>query len=246
MSRLTKVATARSPIWWAVLAVALCGVVATAHGLFEVVAACGVLAFVAALYVPITDGLALVAYAATDRLRGAGRLYAWAVVLLAAGLSGLAQAVYLGGLGEPPPWLRYVVGAWPAIAVAIAAHLLYLVGRPADEPAHEQAHGEADQVARDAPAREPVAHAGVTHASIAEVAHDASAEVAHEPVRPVRHEPAVVTRLAAVPAMARASRRTMSRPAGKTTVLCDAGCGRQVSRSTRTRHRSKGCHEVAA
>lgn len=130
MSRLASAVRARSPIWWAVLAVAGCGVVATAHGLFEVVLACGVLAFMAALYVPITDGLALVAYAATERLKGAARLYAWAVVLLSAGLSGLAQAVMLGGLGEPPVWLRYVVGAWPALAVAIAAHLLWLVGRP--------------------------------------------------------------------------------------------------------------------
>jgi hypothetical protein len=129
VSRLSTAVRARSPIWWAVLAVAACGVVATAHGLYEVVAACGVLAFMAALYVPITDGLALVAYAATDRLEGFARAYAWTVVLLAAGLSGTAQAVMLGGLGEPPVWLRYVVGAWPALAVAIAAHLLWLVGR---------------------------------------------------------------------------------------------------------------------
>ena len=47
MSRLSIAARARSPIWWAVLAVAACGVVATAHGLYEVVAACGVLAFMA-------------------------------------------------------------------------------------------------------------------------------------------------------------------------------------------------------
>lgn len=131
MSRLTATARARSPIWWAALAVAACGVVATAHGLFEVVAACTVPSVLAALYVPITDGLALVAYAATDRLRSWSRAYAWAVVLVAAGLSGTAQAVYLGGLGEPPVQLRYGVGAWPAVAVAVAAHLLWLVARPA-------------------------------------------------------------------------------------------------------------------
>jgi hypothetical protein len=117
-------------LWWAVLGVAVCGVVATAHGLYEVALGCTVPAGISALYVPITDGLALVAYAATDRLRGAARVYAWTVVLVAAGLSGTAQAVMLGGLGEPPVQLRYGVGAWPAVAVAVAAHLLWLVGRP--------------------------------------------------------------------------------------------------------------------
>lgn len=120
----------RPAIWWAALAVAACGVVATAHGAFEVARICAVPWPVAALYVPITDGLALVAYAATDRLRSWARAYAWVVVLVAAGLSGLAQAVALAGLGEPPVQLRYGVGAWPAVAVAVAAHLLWLVSRP--------------------------------------------------------------------------------------------------------------------
>jgi hypothetical protein len=133
MSQLATTARARSAIWWAVLGVAACGVVATAHGLFEVTLGCGVPVVVAALYVPITDGLALVAYAATDRLRSWSRAYAWLVVLVAAGLSGTAQAVYLGGLGAPPVQLRYGVGAWPAVAVAVAAHLLWLVGRPAHD-----------------------------------------------------------------------------------------------------------------
>ena len=84
---------------------------------------------IAWLYPLITDGLALVAYAATARLTGAGRRYAWAVVVLAAGLSGLAQASYLAGGAtlDAPPALRFGVGAWPAVAAAVVAHLLYLL-----------------------------------------------------------------------------------------------------------------------
>jgi hypothetical protein len=82
----------------------------------------------AALYPLITDGLALVAYAATHRLGNGGRRYAWTIVILAAALSGLAQASYLaGGMETTPPWLRFGVGAWPATATAIVAHLLYLL-----------------------------------------------------------------------------------------------------------------------
>lgn len=47
----------------------------------------------------------------------------------AAGLSGLAQAVYLasGATLDASPTLRFGIGAWPAVAAAIAAHLLYLL-----------------------------------------------------------------------------------------------------------------------
>lgn len=97
---------------------------ATAHGLFEVARAAGAPPLIAALYPLITDGLALVAYATTTRLAGPGRRYAWTVVVLAAGLSGLAQASYLaGGVEAAPAALRFGVGAWPAIV----AHLLYLL-----------------------------------------------------------------------------------------------------------------------
>ncbi|MDD7968440.1 hypothetical protein [Actinomycetospora lemnae] len=77
----------------------------------------------------ITDGLALVAYAATARLSGHAARYSWAVVIVAAGLSGLAQAVYLasGATVEAPAVLRFGVGAWPAVAAATVAHLLYLL-----------------------------------------------------------------------------------------------------------------------
>jgi len=133
----------RAAIWLPGLAVALGAAVATAHGLYEVAVAARVPAGIAWLYPLITDGLALVAYAATARLRAGGRRYAWAVVILAAGLSGLAQAAYLAGdapappdpIGSPdmvagfvaPAALRFGVGAWPAIAAAIVAHLLYLL-----------------------------------------------------------------------------------------------------------------------
>ncbi|ALE74378.1 hypothetical protein AD006_25265 [Pseudonocardia sp. EC080610-09] len=116
-------------IWLPGLAVALAAAVATAHGLYEVAVAARVPAALAWLYPVMTDGLALVAYAATARLRAGAARYAWAVVVLAAGLSGLAQAAFLAGdtAVSTPPMLRFGVGAWPAVAAAIVAHLLYLL-----------------------------------------------------------------------------------------------------------------------
>jgi hypothetical protein len=116
-------------VWLPGLAVALGAAVVTAHGLYEVALAAGVPAGIAWLYPLITDGLALVAYAATTRLRAAAACYAWSVVVLAAGLSGLAQAALLGSQTTmaAPTVLRYGVGAWPAVAAAIVAHLLYLL-----------------------------------------------------------------------------------------------------------------------
>jgi hypothetical protein len=130
----------RAAIWLPGLAVALGAAVATAHGLFEVALAARVPVGIAWLYPLITDGLALVAYAATARLHGSAGRYAWSVVVLAAGLSGLAQAAYLASATttlEAPPGLRFGVGAWPAIAAAIVAHLLYLLldtDKPAAQP----------------------------------------------------------------------------------------------------------------
>jgi hypothetical protein len=114
------------------LAVALGAAVATAHGLYEVAAGAGVPTAIAWLYPLITDGLALVAYAATARLAEQGRRYAWCVVVLAAGLSGLAQAGKASGwVGDASPALRFGVGAWPAVAAAIVAHLLFMLGAEA-------------------------------------------------------------------------------------------------------------------
>ena len=119
----------RAVIWLPGLAVALAAAVATAHGLFEVAVAAGVPVGIAWLYPLITDGLALVAYAATARLHAGAARYAWSVVVLAAGLSGLAQAAYLAGGAtlHASPALRFGVGAWPAVAAAVVAHLLYLL-----------------------------------------------------------------------------------------------------------------------
>ena len=130
---MTSPSTAPAGRRWTVLvaglAVALGAGVTTAHGLYEVAAAAGTPPPIAWLYPLITDGLALVAYATTTRLAGHGRRYAWTVVVLAAGLSGLAQATYLaGGVTAAGPALRFGVGAWPAVAAAIAAHLLFLIG----------------------------------------------------------------------------------------------------------------------
>jgi uncharacterized membrane protein YhaH (DUF805 family) len=115
-------------VWVAGLIVALGAGVATAHGLYEVALAAGTPRALAWLYPLITDGLALVAYATTTRLHDHGRRYAWTIVVTAAGLSGLTQASYLaGGVASAPPPLRFAIGAWPAIAAAVVAHLLYLL-----------------------------------------------------------------------------------------------------------------------
>lgn len=121
--------TLRLTVWLPGLLVATGAAVATAHGLYEVAVAAGVPTAIAWLYPLITDGLALVAYAATARLGQSAARYAWTVVVVAAGLSGLAQASYLGGgvgavVSAP---LRFGIGAWPAIAAAIVAHLLHLL-----------------------------------------------------------------------------------------------------------------------
>lgn len=116
-------------LWLPGLVVALGAAIATAHGLYEVAAAAGVPDVLAWLYPLITDGLALVAYACAPQLAPAGRRYATGVVVLAAGLSGLAQASYLAGwFDNATAVLRFGVGAWPAIAAAIVAHLLFMLG----------------------------------------------------------------------------------------------------------------------
>ena len=90
----------RTGLWLPGLLVAAGAAVATAHGLYEVARAAGAPTPIAALYPLICDGLALVAYGATSRLyEPSGRAYAWTIVALAAGLSGLAQAAYLAGSG---------------------------------------------------------------------------------------------------------------------------------------------------
>jgi hypothetical protein len=119
-------------VWAAGLLVAAAAGVATAHGLYGVAVAARVPVVIGWLYPVITDGLALLAYAATTRLsHPASRRYAAGIVLLAAGLSGLAQAVNLtGGISHTrpaPAGLRFGVGAWPAIAAALTAHLLHLI-----------------------------------------------------------------------------------------------------------------------
>ena len=125
---------ARDGVWWAGLVVAVAAAAATAHGLYAVAAASDVPWPVAALYPVMTDGLALVAYSATNRLTGASRRYAWAVVVAAAGSSGAAQALYLagGGLDDAPTAVRFGIGAAPALAAAAVAHLLHLIRTSTD------------------------------------------------------------------------------------------------------------------
>lgn len=134
----------RRAVWAAGLVVAAGAGVATAHGLYQVAAAAQVPARIAWLYPLITDGLALVAYTASSRLDDGGRRYAATVGVLAACLSGLAQAVYLtGGIARTtgaPVGLRFGVGAWPAIAAAVTAHLLHLIATRSTAAVPEAVH----------------------------------------------------------------------------------------------------------
>ncbi len=165
----------RTAIWLPGLAVAVGAAVATAHGLYEVAVAARVPVGIAWLYPLITDGLALVAYAATARLDGSARRYAWTVVVLAAGLSGLAQASFLaGGVERTAAALRFGVGAWPAVAAAVVAHLLYLLASdptPADvQPKPPAApvvrpSDPAPDVPSDSPARDRARVAAQRHAA---------------------------------------------------------------------------------
>ncbi|MPZ67343.1 MAG: hypothetical protein GEU83_18185 [Pseudonocardiaceae bacterium] len=168
----------RAAIWVPGLLVATGAAVATAHGLYEVAVAARVPAPIAWLYPLITDGLALVAYAATTRLTGPGRRYAWAVVVLAASLSGLAQASYLAsGVASTPAVLRFGVGAWPAaLAAAIVAHLLYLLLAERD--------ADADDVQRSAPAERPAVQPAQASVQPQPVNSPAPATGEHPPVQP--------------------------------------------------------------
>lgn len=153
---------ARWALWLPGLLVALGAAAATAHGLYEVTVAAQVPAGIAWVYPVITDGLALVAYAATAQLDGSGRRYAWFVVVLAAGVSGLAQATYLaGGVHSAPAELRFGIGAWPAIAAAIVAHLLFLIAQ-ARRPVAVEAAAHADDPAPDATSGESGTEAQAT------------------------------------------------------------------------------------
>jgi hypothetical protein len=132
-------------VWAAGLVVAAAAGVATAHGLYGVVVAARVPVVIGWLYPLITDGLALLAYAATARLtHAASRRYAAGIVLLAAALYGLAQAVNLTGSithKTAPAGLRFGVGAWPAIAAALTAHLLHLIHSDRHRPGETRSSG---------------------------------------------------------------------------------------------------------
>lgn len=129
-------------------------VAATAHGGFEVAVAAGVPVGIAWIYPLITDGLALVAYIATPKLGRAGGIYAWAVVVTAAALSGLAQAAYLASATRlaSDAVLAAGVGGWPAIAGLVAAHLAWLRYLAST---HQPPHQEQDTTPDVSPAAAP-------------------------------------------------------------------------------------------
>ena len=206
----------RAAIWLPGLAVALGAAVATAHGLYEVAHVARVPEVIAWLYPLITDGLALVAYAATARLTGSAARYAWSVVVLAAGLSGLAQAAYLasGSAVDASPALRFGVGAWPAIAAAIVAHLLYLLATA--DPASRSAGPEPGPGVQPEP---------FTRAAVQSVTTD---PVQPEPTRPVQR-PTEVAASAGQPALAPAPAEQPDRRSG-------ASPARDRARAAATRH----------
>ncbi|MDN5916083.1 MAG: hypothetical protein L0I76_13435 [Pseudonocardia sp.] len=225
---------ARWVIWAPGLAVALGAAVATAHGLYEVAVAARVPAGIAWLYPLITDGLALVAYTATARLRDGAARYAWAVVVLAAGLSGLAQAAFLAGdpAGDgpvtTPAVLRFGIGAWPAIAAAIVAHLLYLLATH-DPDAEPTAEYGPSAVGRTALERST---AGVQR----DVSDGHAAELAPG------SEPAVTVQRHA-PVEARSSRPALpARPDGETDSRAIAAPARERARAAAQRHQA--CHRA--
>jgi hypothetical protein len=224
--QVTAEVTAAAPAWrWVILAAGLCvglaGAALTATGLYAVAVGSGVPAGLAWLYVAATDGLALVAYGTTSIVqRRADRLYAWLVVLVAAGLSGLAQATHLGqGAGADATvtagWLRFGVGYWPAVSTAICAHLLWLVSRS----------GWADQPVVSASA-EPEDRATEPATELARLAH---LELVSRPAEPqVSH-----------PSRAEPARPTEPGSASGSLRACDCGldyCPGLVPRSTRTAH----------
>ncbi|NIB31231.1 hypothetical protein HBB16_04985 [Pseudonocardia sp. MCCB 268] len=115
------------------LAVAVGAAVATAHGLYEVAVAARVPADRVA--VPVDHRWAR-AGRLTPPLRGCpvGRRYAWAVVIVAAGLSGSRRRCSWPGrrrcrVRRRWRWRRCCgsVGAWPVIAAAGGGALLYLL-----------------------------------------------------------------------------------------------------------------------
>jgi hypothetical protein len=200
----------RAAIWVPGLLVAIGAAIATAHGLYEVAVAARVPEPIAWLYPLITDGLALVAYASTARLTGPATRYAWSVVVVAAGLSGLAQASYLaGGVATAPAVLRFGVGAWPALAAAIVAHLLYLLladnDASADEPSTQAADSRPVPPERPAVQPEPV-----TTAVQATAVQPPSVPAAPAPATGTEHAPPSAGRPPAAPTPSPAKDRARS------------------------------------
>jgi hypothetical protein len=183
---------ARWTVWVAGLIVALGAGVATAHGLYEVALAAGTPRVLAWLYPLITDGLALVAYATTTRLAESGRRYAWTVVVIAAGLSGLTQASYLaGGVASASPGLRFAIGAWPAVAAAVVAHLLFLLGNHSTATGSDDLHqqvshlGQPDQATRIAgskPAPAGDSHEPLTGAAVSVTGLSSATSTSQRPI----------------------------------------------------------------
>jgi hypothetical protein len=238
--------------------VALAGATLTATGLYAVAVNCGVPAGLAWLYVLSTDGLAVTAYGSTLFLRG--KAYPWLIVLVGAVLSALAQGTHLaqgGGTGAvvTETWLRFGVGAWPAISVTIAAHLIYLVRRDAvsvyvtDKPAGvtDVRDIHATSVRRDRPVVTDVTGQVTGDRPVTSVGHPVTTELVTGD-RSVGQSVTTVddTAQSAAPSVKVTDKRQGLQvvhipPADTDKAICPGGCGQQVSPSTAYRHRTKGC-----
>jgi hypothetical protein len=106
--------------------------------------------------------------------------------VLAAGLSGLAQAGNLAhGIDTSTPVaLRFGVGAWPAIAAAIVAHLLYLLG------AHPSAATRSEPVFNTRVVQQPP-FTGVVQPSVQPNTEQPPQPFTADPDRQPREQPAV-------------------------------------------------------
>lgn len=234
----------RPLVWWATLLVAGCAAVATAHGLYSVATECGVRPRMAGLYVPITDGLAMVAYLATAKLHDGDRRYAWTVVVLAAGLSGLAQAVNLAGLGAPDWRLRFGVGYWPALATALGLHLLWLVRETPRKPDSTVQQDPLPDPEQDSLSESTGQPAGLVLVPGETVRPDSEQDAPDQSGRTPSETPQdrpKRRRVSPANQPRTTARRTVTR-----TRLCESGCGKMVSRSVWFQHKAKGCPGMVA
>jgi hypothetical protein len=211
--------------------VAVCAAVATFHGAAHAAGTSGVTAPVTLLYPVMGDGLAVLAFRRIGVTRGPARGFAWAVMVVAASASGLAQAYVLAaGKAGGAAVLAAGMGAAPAVCVLLATVLAS--GEPVSRSEPGSSVSER-QEASGSVAGEPAEPAMTVGMSLPASGGEPG-DPDDEPGEPDDD-----------PGDELADRREQKPE--PTTVRCDVGCGRQVSVATRKRHRARpdGCPAVA-